>query len=124
MKFGKTLLLIYILTVYSVGLLLAQPDRKNSAVTDSKISATKVVAVELYPNPAKDFLNIQINEPDVYNVKFELYNIIGNPVTVKSEKINQGEFKIETSDLTPGYYLLVIQDEKVHFKHTYKFMKR
>lgn len=121
MKFGKTLLLFLSLILFNLNFIKAQPDSEKKL---SSFADKTVVVVDLYPNPASDFLNIQINEPSVKNVKFELYNIIGSAVPMKGEKLENNKFKLETGDLTPGYYLLVIQDDNSKFKHTYKFLKK
>lgn len=121
MEFGKTLLILLTLVLINFSFIKAQPDTEKRF---SSFEDKSVVVVELYPNPATDFLNIQINEPSVKNVKFELYNIIGSAVPMRGEKLGTNKFKLETGELNPGYYLLVIQDDQAKFKHTYKFMKK
>lgn len=59
----------------------------------------------VYPNPANDFVYINLNE-NILNPRFEIYSIVGNKV--QSEQIiNQnGKVKIDVSNLNPGIYMV------------------
>jgi len=79
--------------------------------------------IEVFPNPATDVVKVKISNLTLENVKIEVYNIIGNPVTVRADKLQTGEYKVNVNDLKPGYYLLVVHDETKRFRKTYKFLK-
>jgi hypothetical protein len=82
--------------------------------------------VSVYPNPAADdFVYIRLAEPlDAYTVRLHLYNIIGNELPVEAEVVNPREIRIRIKDLSAGYYLLGLREERTRFKGTYKFLKR
>jgi hypothetical protein len=80
--------------------------------------------VKLFPNPATEYLNVEIKNGLPGETHFTLYNIIGNPVKLELEKIDDKEYRINVKDIPPGYYLLALKDEEGKFNQTYKFLKR
>lgn len=66
-------------------------------------------AINLYPNPVKDFLNIVLK-----NYPFNQYTIITSTgQTIKCELINRNEKRqINLSDLTTGTYMLVLKGKE------------
>ena len=60
--------------------------------------------INIYPNPVQDFLNINSSE-DIINVK--LYNVIGQ--IVLNKLVNNNTHQINTSNYTPGMYLLTVE---------------
>jgi len=80
--------------------------------------------VEIYPNPAIDYISVEIKESELSNTQFVLHSIIGNKLTIRAEKISNNKYRIELKNLPPGYYLLSIKDPKINFNRTYKFLKR
>ena len=71
-------------------------------------------AMNVYPNPASDHLNIDISFAGLQDVKEVLYNPLGkivkhrtlNPLDVASQS-----FRIMTDDLTPGTYFLQVGND-------------
>ena len=80
--------------------------------------------IELFPNPAVDFLTVKILNSKLQNVELELYSILGNRVNVSSEAMAGDQYRLDVQDLDSGYYLLVILDKETRFRETYKFLKR
>ncbi len=80
--------------------------------------------IDFFPNPTPDDLNIVINDKTLKNVEFEVYNIIGNSIKIEIEEVTQNKYKIPLRSLSPGYYLLVVQDKDSRFKQAYKFQKK
>ena len=80
--------------------------------------------VTLYPNPATDFLNVEISNTELKNVTIKMYNIIGNVVNTEIEVLEDHKYFIKLKDLPPGYYLLAIKDGNNKINETYKFLKR
>ncbi|KQM62564.1 T9SS type A sorting domain-containing protein [Chryseobacterium sp. Leaf201] len=71
----------------------------------------------LFPNPVKDFLNLSYDKTITSVV---IYNMIGQQVFVK--ELNAKEFKIDTSNLVAGTYLVkVTSDNEVK---TFKIVKK
>lgn len=58
--------------------------------------------IELYPNPASDFIHIKSE----YNIRFELYDITGKIILTGSEKL------IDVSNLNNGLYIIKIRQNE------------
>ncbi|MGI9543017.1 MAG: T9SS type A sorting domain-containing protein [Cyclobacteriaceae bacterium] len=79
--------------------------------------------VEFFPNPAVDYLNVEIRNSDLVKVEFEVYDIIGNRIKVNPEKITKDKFRISVSELHVGYYMLIVKDPYSRFKVGRRFGK-
>lgn len=73
----------------------------TTLATSENTNTTKDISI--YPNPAKDFVNIQ-SEKRVQTI--EIYNMAGQKV------LETKETKINTSNLKPGVYMVKIKDVK------------
>ena len=87
------------------------------------------VKIDLYPNPTTDFLNIALGNLETFdkttvNPTLILYNIIGNTIDIKPQKIDNNHYRFNVSDLAPGYYLLAVNDPPAKFNKTFKFLKK
>lgn len=80
--------------------------------------------VRLFPNPAVEYLIIEINSTELSNISFELNNIIGNAFAIRSESLGANRYKIWVKDLRPGYYFITLNDESSSYKRTYRFLKK
>lgn len=72
----------------------------NNTLSSSDFSQNNL-EVALYPNPVRDFINIEI-ENDIQSI--EIYNIQGQKVLTSNQK------QINVSDLAAGMYMVRIQD--------------
>ncbi|MEP0368869.1 MAG: T9SS type A sorting domain-containing protein [Cyclobacteriaceae bacterium] len=79
--------------------------------------------IELYPNPAVEYVVVNIQQSTLENTEFELHSIIGNEIQIFPEELGNGKFKIPLKDFASGYYFLVVKDEVSRFKQAYKFLK-
>lgn len=79
--------------------------------------------IELYPNPAVDFLIVDISNSSINNVEFELHSMIGNKIRIEPEEIGNNRYRIPLKEFSTGYYFLVVKDEFSRFKKAYKFLK-
>lgn len=89
----------------------------NISITEVSAGARVGVGVEeelpletyfkVFPNPAKDFVNIQTNNAEGVN-SFVLYNIVGQPVLADTFQMNH---KLSVSTLKKGTYILVVTDQ-------------
>ncbi|MFC6267395.1 LamG-like jellyroll fold domain-containing protein [Frigoriflavimonas asaccharolytica] len=90
------------LKIYNYALTQAQV---TALFTNATLATTentiKTKDISIYPNPAKDFVNIQ-SENKVQTV--EIYNMAGQKV------LETREMKINTSNLKPGVYMVKIKD--------------
>ncbi len=74
----------------------------------------------VYPNPTTDFLKLNVENHELKNLCYQLYDINGN-LLQKKEIINK-ETVIQTSDLAPAAYYLQISDNEKEIK-TFKIIK-
>jgi len=110
---------IFIFTLF----LALSASAQNSDAFPSLTSNDSKITVELYPNPAIEYLNIQIEGTDA-EMSFHLHNIIGNEIRIAPEKQGDNKYRINVESLSPGYYLLMVKDPESKFTRTIKFLKR
>ena len=97
---------------------------KAQVVEEAFAKTDPVKAVQLFPNPATEYVSVKFELPHAKKSKLELYTIIGNTLDVESEVIDDYEIRVKVKDLPSGYYLLAVRDEEAHAKSTHKFLKR
>ena len=78
--------------------------------------------ISFYPNPAVDFLVIELDQ-SFTQVKFELNSMIGNKIIIEPEELGYGKYRISLENFATGYYFLVVRDENLRFRKAYKFLK-
>lgn len=76
-----------------------------------------VNSIKLFPNPSSDFITISTKDLNIFNLRYELYDINGKILWVNS--ISSSETKIDISTLDSGIYLLNIMD----INHTLKMFR-
>lgn len=119
MHIGKTILFLFLyLSIVSYSLAQSKPE---SPVFTQEVEI--INQVKLYPNPAPDFIFVEISESRLNNVSFEMYNIIGNKVSLKVEKVGEDKYKIPVKDYAAGYYILILKDEGARYSQAFKFAK-
>ena len=89
-------------------------DHNYSDVKSVVISDEGNYAFEVYPNPAKDHVNVIINGAKEVQTMILLYNQSGQKIV--EAQVNQ-DLKLDTSKLTPGIYLLVLQNDNNRENH-------
>jgi hypothetical protein len=90
--------------------------------TDQSVNVE--IKVDIYPNPATDYLTVELSDANVQNVRFELRSMIGTTIRISPEKIGFNQYRIPLKEYATGYYFLIVQDDRVRFKKAYKFLKR
>ena len=98
---------LYTSLVYVVGDLLSSSDHNTSL---NKFS--------IFPNPCNDFITIQTNEDDIYNV--QIYDYMGKYVLQRNHLI--GTSKLETDHLPKGIYTLRKESKFGQVNH-HRFIK-
>ena len=69
------------------------------------------LTVTAYPNPATDYLTLRIDEFEISNLSFQLYDMNGK--LLQNEKITGNQTSIVMSNLVPAiYFVKVIQGNK------------
>ncbi|MCG8580915.1 MAG: T9SS type A sorting domain-containing protein [Bacteroidales bacterium] len=78
-----------------------------TSIEDEKSIEEKM---KVYPNPASDVLNIQIDNALGANVNYVIYDLAGNPV-LKGRKASVNLVTINCSEMATGNYILKLQTE-------------
>ncbi|WP_326983454.1 M28 family peptidase [Chryseobacterium sp. MYb264] len=82
----------------------------TSVLGTKENSINKLEALKIYPNPAKDILNIEIPDSKIKDFRFEITDLSGRVILQRNN-----ETKIDVSSLSKGAYLgiLKVNNEKV-----------
>ena len=65
-------------------------------------------AVFVYPNPAKEFINVEFSGLSDENISIEIIDVFGKVVQKENRKNENEMFNLNISSLAAGYYLLKI----------------
>jgi hypothetical protein len=81
-----------------------------------------MTTTRVYPNPATDVLNIEVNASQASEMSINVYNIMGQNVMSKNVNINTGmnTRSISTSELNSGIYFVTVKANG--FENTMKFI--
>ena len=72
------------------------------------LTTQKLAELQIYPNPANDFVNIDLTGPFYEKNEITIYNVIGQPVkTLKS--VESPKVQIDISDLVHGLYYITVK---------------
>ena len=81
-------------------------------------------SVQVYPNPATDYLTLKFETPIAKTVKLEFHTIIGTPLELEHEAIDEFEVRVKVKDLSIGYYIIGVQDAQSNSRAIHKFLKK
>ena len=76
--------------------------------------------IEVYPNPATDFVKLKIENYEVKNLRYQLFDINGS--LIKDNKVEGNETSISMQNLLPSVYFLKVTDNNKVIK-TFKIIK-
>jgi hypothetical protein len=83
-----------------------------SVISSIKEANNISLTVSVHPNPATEYLTLEIKNPDFNGLRFQLFDSAGK--LLLSEKILANQTRICMDNLVPStYYLNVIQQNKV-----------
>lgn len=77
---------------------------------------------QIYPNPARDILNIESISDYQHQLNFKVFSLLGQQITKGTLKNQDKVTVLDTSSFSEGVYLLVITDDN-NLKETLKFIK-
>ncbi|MBS1950437.1 MAG: hypothetical protein OJF59_000365 [Cytophagales bacterium] len=81
-------------------------------------------SVQIYPNPAVDYLTIKFEAPVAKTSRLDFRSIIGSSIELEQETIDEFEIKVRVKDLPVGYYILAVHNPLNNTRGIYKFLKR
>ena len=81
-----------------------------------------MTSVRVYPNPATDVLNIEVNASQSSAMNISVFNIMGQKVMEDNVNISTGVSRpsINTSSLSSGVYFVTVKANG--FENTQKFI--
>ena len=77
-----------------------------STTIDEEILGEETIFV--YPNPAKEFINVEFSGLSDENIRIEIIDVFGKVVQKENRKNENGIFNLNVRSLAAGYYLLKI----------------
>jgi len=99
----------------------AQQHYEISVVTAIEQAKTINLSVTAYPNPAADYLTLNISEFKLSGLSYQLFDMSGK--LLSNEKITGSQTQIIMSQLVPASYLLVVKQGNIGLK-TFKIVKK
>lgn len=118
-SFTKTLIFSFMLMMLFAFQSQAQQGKELSA----KNSGAQV-KVEVFPNPATNYLTVDLSKLSLDDPKIEIRNIIGSKMRFRSEDLGGKKQRLDVQDYPPGYYLVLVRDDKTKFQQTVRFSKK
>ena len=82
------------------------------------------IKVEVFPNPATNFLTVDLSKLSLEEPKIEIRNIIGSKMIARTEDLGQKQYRVDIQDYPRGYYLVLVRDDKSKFQQTVRFSKK
>ena len=96
------------------------PDERDIIVQDFLDKANRI---DIYPNPAQEFLVVQISNSNIQDVKFEIRSLLGQEMVVVPEDLGNGKYRFPVKDFAVGYYFVIIKDSQGVLNLANKFLK-
>ena len=92
------------------------------SVPENHEAVNPMTAVRVYPNPATDVLNIEVNASQSSDMSINVFNIMGQKVQEQNVNINAGinTRSINTAELASGIYFVTVKANG--FENTMKFI--
>lgn len=78
------------------------------------------LSVTAFPNPTTDYLTLSIEEYDLSNLSYKMFDMNGR--LIQSKEINSNQTKIEMNSLLPATYFIKVFDGNKEIV-TYKIIK-
>ena len=87
------------------------PDPAFLSVPENHDAINPMTSTRVYPNPATDVLNIEVNASQASEMSISVYNIMGQNVMNKSVNLTTGMNtpSISTSELNSGIYFVTVK---------------
>ena len=99
---------------------IAEPEYVS--VPENHDAVNPMTAVRVYPNPATDMLNIEVNASQSSAMSIEVYNIMGQKMMESNVNVSTGMNypTINTADFASGIYFVTVKANG--FENTMKFV--
>jgi hypothetical protein len=91
-----------------------------SVVTGLEEAKVISLIISAYPNPTTDYLTLEVNDFELSNLNFQLYDMQGK--LLQSEIITGNQASIVMSNLVPATYFIKVNQDNKEVK-TFKIIK-
>ena len=100
-------------------------DRNNNAIANVNVSQRNIfgneignLSAEVFPNPAKDFLNIKVTGSEMDDLRLQIFNVTGKLILDSKEPSNNGDLiniKLPR-DMNTGLYYILVSNMKLRVR--------
>ena len=97
-----------------------KPEENDIIVQDFLDKANRI---DVYPNPAQEFLVVQISNSNVDDLKFEIRSLLGQKMLVVPEDLGNGKYRFAVKDFAVGYYFMIVKDPRGAVQVAKKWLK-
>lgn len=118
--YNKIIISAFCLVLAFSAMAQSEDERATQSPFASVVQENKI---DIYPNPAVEYLVVQVSNSTLENIEFELHSIIGNQMSIAVQDLGMGKYRIPVDNFATGYYFVVVKDEEMRFKRAYKFLK-
>jgi hypothetical protein len=80
---------------------------KVAIPTGNNLITKADLGLEIYPNPAKDFIEVVFKNPSGIETELKIYAIDGT--NIKKEKTKTNSLKMNVNELPKGIYLMLVK---------------
>lgn len=80
--------------------------------------------LKVYPNPARDYIWVDLKSEQIKMVVLELYDLEGRLVQNTRFNIMEGPTRVDLNELSASQYILRVVDEGENVLQTFKLIKR
>ncbi|MBX3045218.1 MAG: multicopper oxidase domain-containing protein [Candidatus Kapabacteria bacterium] len=85
-----------------------------NVINSTSVENESKSAIEIYPNPAKDFVTItNIDQSNINDLK--IFDFNGNIITKYKSSLNNGILTINLSDISSGNYFITLKNQLLKF---------
>ncbi|MFO7827562.1 MAG: T9SS type A sorting domain-containing protein [Bacteroidales bacterium] len=84
----------------------------------------KDLDLKVYPNPATEYIYVELKSDEIKSALIELYNIEGKLVLNEQWDYIEGPYKIDLNGYGSSQYILRISDTSGQLLQTYKIIKQ
>ena len=93
-------------------------------ITSIEDPLTKLMDLQIYPNPAIDIINILIENQDTKYIRLELYSIDGKLVTNEQWENTGSAYQFQLNRFSSNQYILKVIDLDNGISNSFKIIKR
>ena len=80
--------------------------------------------INIYPNPAKEYVNVDLTSNEIKTIIIEIFNMEGKLVYKNRFEHAEGPNQITLNNLNSNQYILRVTDSKGRVLQTFKLIKR